>query len=417
MPKKSLKHSWRKLDNTAKIFSLDDKRNINIFRFSTVLKDSIDGSCLKNAINKTLLCFSSFKVRLGTGIFWNYLEFNPKNIIVKEEKENGNNDFNFNFSKNNDYLFRVTYFENKINLDIFHVLTDGTGAIRFLKSIISNYLSLKHDIPFEDETEENNINDPDQYLKVYEKEYKIKSKFKMAYRIPGKINDKKNNTYHYIVNPGEFKKICKSYRVTITEFITALYIYALHLYLCNRKSRKEIIVGIPINLRKYYQVDTMFNFFVCMNVNSKISEKKLTTFDAVLNQVHSEFEQKLTVDKIKSYLVRDVDLGMNIPIRLIPLFIKKTGIRFLGTLFSKGSTSTLSNVGIIDIDNKFKKYIENVFVEVMPNIRQKIKCTICSFEENLNIIINSNLLDKGFENIFLNLLKNQGCNVKLAKEF
>ena len=52
-----------------------------------------------------------------------YLEVNEKSPIVSIE-----NEYPFkkiNTRKNNDYLFKVTYFENKINIDFFHALTDG----------------------------------------------------------------------------------------------------------------------------------------------------------------------------------------------------------------------------------------------------------------------------------------------------
>ena len=37
---------------------------------------------------------------------------------------------------NNDYLFKVTYFDKKINVDMCHMLTDGMGGTIFIKSII-----------------------------------------------------------------------------------------------------------------------------------------------------------------------------------------------------------------------------------------------------------------------------------------
>ena len=36
----------------------------------------------------------------------------------------------------------MTYYRNRINLEVFHVLTDGTGAMNFLKTLVSNYLAL-----------------------------------------------------------------------------------------------------------------------------------------------------------------------------------------------------------------------------------------------------------------------------------
>lgn len=410
MVKDYLKNKWRKLDNTAKIFSLDDKNNTNIFRFSAILYQDIDKDILKSAVEKSLDNYSIFKVKIGTGLFWNYLEFNSKEIIIKEEDEIPCE--HIDFKKNNDYLFKITYYKKKINLDIFHVLTDGTGAIEFLKSIVYNYLSLKYNIPFNEDIK-NDISYQDQYLKCYNKELKINNDFKKAFQIPGKVSKEQNNTYHYIINVYDIKKVCKSYDVTITEYLTAVYIYSMYLAFYNKKSQKEIVITVPVNLRKYYDVNTLSNFFVCMNVNPKILEKNLTTFDEILKQVHIEFIEKLKADEIKSYLTRDVKLGRNIMIRLVPLFIKKMFIKFIGKLFSNSSTSTLSNVGIVDVDDKFKKYIDNILVLVMPGETQKIKCTICSFNEKLNVTINSNVDHGDFGDIFLKLLQSKIKNINL----
>lgn len=407
---KILKSSWRKLDNVAKIFSLDDKNNTNIFRFSAVLKQKINKHLLKKAVDKSLNQYKNFKVKIGTGLFWNYLELNYNDVIINEENEIPCE--HIDFEKNNDYLFKVSYYNKKINLDIYHVLTDGTGAISFFKCLICNYLELKHDFVIENSPKEEQINYKDEYVKNYDKKLNIKMPFKSAYLIKGKINKNINNTYHYIVDIKEIKKVCKKYGVTITEYLTALYIYAIYLSIY-KNSKKEIIITIPINLRKYYQVETLSNFFVCMNINPKILEKKLNNFDDILVEVHHEFQENLNEDKIRKYLSRDVKWGKNISIRLIPLFIKKMFMKYAGILVSKSATSTLSNVGIIDFEAKYKKYIDNVLVLVMPGRIQKIKCTICSFDKKLNITLNSNIDDYNFEQTFYKLLRRNIKNIKL----
>ena len=45
--------------------------------------------------------------------------------------------------ENNDYLFRLSYYKKRINLEVFHALTDGNGALTFLKEITYQYLRLK----------------------------------------------------------------------------------------------------------------------------------------------------------------------------------------------------------------------------------------------------------------------------------
>ena len=404
MNSKIYKNNWRKLDNTAKIFSLDDRNNTNIFRLSVLLKEKVNVKLLKKALKKTLEDCPTFNLKIGTGFFWNYLELNNKEPIIKKENEIPCD--HIDFKQNNDYLFKVTYYNNKINLDIFHILTDGTGATILLKILIYNYLNLKNNIISNINIKNDNKNYQDLYLKYYDKNYKMSYDFKPAYQLPGIPNKKINNTYHYIISVKEIKNICKKLNTTITEYLTAIYIYALYLSLYNKKSNKEINVTVPINLRNFFNNETDTNFFTYMNITSNINNKDNISFNEILKHVKKEFKEKLNDNKIKEYLARDVKLGMNLSIRLVPLFIKKLFIKFMGVLVTKSSTTTLSNVGIIKIDDKYKKYIDNILVLVRPNRIQKIKCTICSYEDKLNITVNSNIDDKKFQKSFLKLLQN-----------
>ena len=397
------KKTWRKLDNTAKIFSLDEKNNTSTFRYSVLLKKDVDPSVLQKALNKTINDCPSYKMKMGAGLFWNYLVLNEKNIIIQEENEIPCE--HINFKKNNDYLFKVTYFKNKINLDVFHVLTDGAGASVLLKALVYNYLILKYKLE-NDIKYENEINNfQDQYLEYYDPKLKELGKGKKAYQIPGIPNKKINNTYHYIVSVKELKTICKKYQVTITEYLTAVYIYALYNSIYNKKSKKELVIAIPINLRKVFNKETTANFFTYMKINSNVCNKEKISFYDILEYTKGEFYVKLTEDKIKEYIARDMKIGMNIPIRLAPLFAKKLFIKYLGFSVKRSFTTMLSNIGPVDIEEKYKKYIDNILVLVMPNNEQKIKCTVCSYQDKLNITLNSNINDKDMQKVFLKQLK------------
>ena len=260
------------------------------------------------------------------------------------------------------------------------------------------YLSLKN-------IERINASSKDQYLKYYDKRYSKSSKNKKAFIIPGRCNMKVNNTYHYTVSVKDIKKVCKEFKVTVTEYLTAIYMYSLYNTYYNKNIKKDIIVSIPINLRPHYEDDTLSNFFTYTNIESNFVGKDRVNFDECLLWVKDEFLYKLNSEKIKEYLARDVKLGMNLSIRLVPLFIKKLFIKYMGKSVTNSATSRLSNVGIINIDEEYKKYIDNIFVLVLPNKVQKIKCTICSYDDKLNITMNSNIKDDAFEKEFLNNLK------------
>ena len=130
MNDKKEKLYWRRLDNSAKIFPISaGKKYSTVFRLSVVLTEKVEPNILKEAVNQALIKYISFKVKMKTGFFWFYFEENLKEPKVEEEK-----DYPCTYidpKKNNDYLFKVTYFENKINIDIFHSLTDGNSRIYF----------------------------------------------------------------------------------------------------------------------------------------------------------------------------------------------------------------------------------------------------------------------------------------------
>ena len=122
MNKGSKKTKWRKLDDQAKIYSLSENINdTSIFRLSVVLKDKINPKILETAIEIVLEKYKAYKVKMEGGFFWYYMDNNHKKVIVTEE-----NDYPFqkiNTPENNNYLFKVTYFKNKINLELFHTLS------------------------------------------------------------------------------------------------------------------------------------------------------------------------------------------------------------------------------------------------------------------------------------------------------
>ena len=106
---------WRRLDNSAKIFPISTgKKYSTVFRFSVVLNEKIDKDKLIDAVNMALNIYKPFKARMKTGLFWYYLETNPNDPIIEEEKEYPCK--YINPKENNNYLFKVTYFENKTKI-------------------------------------------------------------------------------------------------------------------------------------------------------------------------------------------------------------------------------------------------------------------------------------------------------------
>lgn len=402
---------YRKIDNTAKAFTMEETKHLNTFRLSVILNEKIDSKILKQAINNALDRYPSYKVKMKSGIFWNYLKFNTNEPIIQSNEKNI---FKvINFGKNNNYLFKVSYSSYKINLDICHILTDGIGATIFLKAIIYDYLNIKYGlITNQSELIKDTQDYQDQLVKNANKKLLFKEKYTKAFLIKDKSN-LFNKTYHYIIDLNEFKLKCKENNVSISEYLSALYIYAIYKTIYDKKSKKDISVTVPIDLRKHYNVDSFSNFFTCMDIKGNVLKDKYMNFKKILNEVKKEFKNKLTKDNIPKYLSRDVKLGTNICIEMVPLFLKKTIMKCFGNLFNQSTTTTLSNIGLIKIAEQYKKYINNILVLVNPGKIQKVKCTVCSYDNKLTITINSSLISNKLEKEFYKLLLKHVGQVKL----
>ena len=131
---------WYRLDNAAKIFpSNSSARDSKVFRFTCELYEFIDENILQSALDKTVELFTFFQSVMKRGVVWYYLE--ESNIKPVVEKENGAPCIPLYDADKGNLLFRVLYYNKRISVEIYHTLTDGTGALQFLRTLVY-YLSL-----------------------------------------------------------------------------------------------------------------------------------------------------------------------------------------------------------------------------------------------------------------------------------
>ncbi len=417
MNDKKEKLYWRRLDNSAKIFPISGgKKYSTVFRLSAVLKEKIDKKMLEIAVEKALEQYEFFKVRLRNGFFWNYLEYNPKKPIIEEEKE-----YPCKYidpKENNNYLFKVTYFDEKINIDIFHSLTDGNSGTMFFREIIYNYIELTHKEEFQEELRikrKMDLSTEDSYIKNYNKKAKGNNASKKAYKLAGrKIKLGAISAIHEMIDLNELKQEAKKYEATITQYLTAVLIYAIYKtnYL-KSKGKKPIKVCIPVNLKKYFPSNTVSNFFSYITVEAEMKKEKLDTFEKIVEFVKKDFAKKLEPEEIQKTMSGNVKLGTNPLIKIIPLVLKKPIVRLSYIEIRKYTTTTFSNIGRIGIIGKYQKYIDNFLMLIAPEPVEKIKCSACSFENKIVFTFTSILDNCEIEKQFCHFLREKNIHVKI----
>ena len=417
--KKENKLNWRRLDNSAKIFPIAAGRKYStVFRLSAVLKEEVNEKILYQAVNRALEQYPSFKVRMKAGFFWYYFEYNPKKIIIEEEK-----DYPCKYIEpktNNNYLFKITYFKNKINIDIFHSLTDGNSGNMFFKEIIYNYLEIAHKNELKEERKSRKIiecDTEDSYIKNYDRKAKGNSSSKKAYVLKGKkIRFGGISTIHEIIDLEALKEECKKYGTTVTQYLTAVLIYSIYeanYKKYNYKGSKPIKVCIPVNLKKYFPSKTISNFFSYITLEAEMQKENLNTFDKIVEFVKSDFKKRLQEQEIIKTMSANVKLGNNFLIKIVPLPLKKLLVRLSYIEIRKYTTITYSNIGRIGIIGKYKNYIDYFLMLIAPEPIEKIKCSSCTYENKMVFTFTSILKDNSIEKRFYEFLKEKNINVEI----
>ncbi len=396
-------HKWYKLDNAGKIFPvLFNKNNTNGFRVSVLLKENIEADLLKEALNEAIKRFPMYKVRLKQGLFWFYFDENNKDMLIKEE-----NPILFDsirIYENNGYMFSVSYYLNKINLEMFHALSDGTGAMEFLKCITYYYLKNKgYDILNDGSIKTNEIEmnleeSKDSYIYNYSKHIKQYDKEERAFKIQ---SDMYKHNYTGLVQLNcsvlQFKESAKKYDLTITKYLVAKLLYTFYkVYFRDYLNKGFVKVFIPVNARKMFESDTLRNFALYIRTNYYMTEKELTFTDCV-NHVNMTFESELTKEKILSRIAQNVKMEKNILVRCMPLLIKKQAMKIGYKVIGANANSlSISNLGSVSIPKSMQEYIDKFNFMIGVSKDTPINLGIVSFDDKMVISIATKVTDRKF---------------------
>lgn len=408
---------WRKLDNAAKLFSAtSNKKDTRVFRFYCVLKEQISQEILQEALNRTLVTYPVFLSVMRKGLFWHYLEKSKLRPIVKEEHKEPCAHLYIRDKKS--LLFEVTYYKNRINFEVFHALTDGTGATEFLRELVKNYLILAHkdeklaDIPLNKKDITIQDQENDGFSKYYSKQ-SIKKKSKThAFQIkrPKKESGRLQVT-EGLVSVQEVLEKSREIGVSMTVFLTTVLICAIHGEMTRLQERKPVVLMVPVNLRKFFPSDSMLNFFNWIEPGFRFGEGK-DSFEDVLQHVKRYFQEELTAEKMAEHINELIALEMHPILRLAPLELKNFCIKSGARFAEKDVTAIFSNMSVVDMPKEYMPYIERFGVFTST---PKIELCMCSFGDKLSLGFTSRFDSTNIQRNFFRILEEQGISHEIEE--
>ena len=302
---------WVRLDNAAKIYPAARRRNwSNVFRQSVTFYEDIDVPVLKSALKTTIKRFPSIAARLRRGLFWYYLQ--QIEDAPELSREHSYPLVYMNKDEIRRCAFRVVVYHDRLAVEFFHSLTDGTGALIFLKSLAAEYLEQKYGISV-----------PAQFgvldRREAPREEELEDSFQ-KYAGPVAAGRRDSNAWHMwgeaqlggFLNLTCFQlpltqtlELAHMHKATLTVFLGAVMMKALinlqREKVASPKKRRGIKLLIPVNLRKLFPSETLRNFamYTIPEVDPRLGEYSL---DEICRIIEHKMGLEVTAKHMSSAL-------------------------------------------------------------------------------------------------------------------
>lgn len=400
---------WRRLDNAAKMYTATStKKDPRVFRFYCLLKEEIQEKVLQEALDRTLEKYPVFLSVMRKGLFWHYLERSELRPKVEEEFKEPCSNLYVRDKKS--LLFEVTYYKNRINFEVYHALTDGTGATCFLRELVKNYLVLSHreegirEIDVEEEPITVQDQEADGFSKYYSDIRRKKEKKKKAYQIKAMKKERgKLQITEAVLSVKAVLQKARELGVSMTVFLTAVYLCAIHREMTRHQEKKPVVLMVPVNLRNFFPSKSMLNFFGWIEPGYQFRGEE--NFEEVLAHVKSCFANELTKEKMAMHMNGLIALEVHPILRLAPLEIKNRFIRAGAKLAESDVTAIFSNMNIVKMPEEYVPYIERF--GVFTSTPKTELCT-CSFGDKLSLGFTSRYDSQNIRRNFFQILSEMG---------
>jgi len=410
-----LKTEWNRLDNAAMLFpSAAYKTENNMFRFTCELNDDeiIDPEILQSALDETIESFDIFRCVLKRGLFWYYLENSDLSPAVKAEYKKLC--YPLYDKKMKTLLFEVTYFRNRINFEVFHVLSDGTGSMHFLSMLVLRYLSLKHNVnvPAISYDASSSQMQEDSFYKYYTGKTIEKHKSpKRAWQIRGqRYSDNRMRLTTGAMSVKQVISLAREKQTTITAYMGACLLNSVAEDIPIRQRKKPTALCVPVNLRNYFPSQSARNFFTTVILDYDYLNDS-NEFDDVLNKLMLDFNHKLTLDYLSDRINSYTAAAHNPFAKIAPLPFKDIVLKIAYWNTKRQSTATLSNVGIIKLPSELDRYVKLFCVCASTT---SVQACVCSYNDTLTVSFTTPFINSDIERRFFRMLTNNGISVDIT---
>ena len=418
--KKPVPETWYPMDNAGVLYAAISGDDYSpVYRISAVLDQPVDAAALQRALEKTIPRFPTFHVRLRKGAFWYYFVPDDRpGPFVQEDV--------CNFCQPMDpcgeatRLLRVCRYHDRISIECFHALSDGGGAVVFLKTLLACYFrELGIDVPNEqgilDVTGPPRSGELEDAYRRYAGGRAAPRGWKStAYHPTGTPEPFYTlNVTQGLLSVSEVKKTAKAHGGSVTEYLSAALIWTL-MELQRREGGRErpVSLAVPIDLRRFFPSETVRNFILTARpyIDPRLGDY---TFAEVVEQVRYQLRLELSRPLMRGSITGNVNFQKNPILKAIPCVLKDPVMKLSYRLAAiRPYSMTYTNPGVFQAPEEMARHIRRVEAVLGQPYGDTVNCASVSFGDTLSISFASNIKERDVEREFFRFLVREGLHVK-----
>ena len=414
---------WMPLDNAAKIYPAARNQNWNnVFRLSATLTETVDTEVLQSALDVTVRRFPSIAARLRRGVFWYYLQQVKTAPQIQQELSYPLP--RMSKKEVSKCALRVVVFHRRIAIEVFHSLTDGTGAMIFLKSLLAEYIQQKYRIHVPAQhgvlgrLEEPSRAELEDSFQKYAGRVQASRKENDAWRLRG--TPEPDGFLHLTCLQVPVKQALEKaheYGVSLTVFLCAAMMQAIQQMQLARQPdarwRKAIRILLPVNLRSIFPSQSLRNFalYVTPEIDRRLGE---FSFSEICSAVHHRMGLEINPKYMSTKIATNVASERILAVKLMPLFIKNIVMKAVfNAVGERKSCLNLSNLGKVTLPDVMLPYVERMDFILGTQNTAPHNCGVLSFGDTLYINFIRNVRESELEFRFYQVLQELGLSVQV----
>ena len=412
---------WLKLDNAAKIYPAARRQDwSSVFRVSATLNEPVEEKVLQSALDVTVRSFPSIGARLRRGAFWYYLEQLEHAPAIHQESCYPLT--RMSRDEVRQCAFRVIIYQNRIAVEIFHSLTDGSGAMVFLKSLVAEYLQQKHGIHITAENgvlgrlEEPSEEEMEDSFQKYAGALSASRKENDAWQLSGTWE--RDGFIHLTCFQLPVDAVLEQAHargISLTAFLCAAMMMALQNLQKEKvpftRRRKAIKVQIPVNLRRLFPSKTLRNFsmYTTPEILPKLGEY---SFDEICQAVVHRMGLDVTPKHMSMMIAANVGAERLLAVKLMPLFIKNLVMKAVfDAVGEKKACLSLSNLGAVKLPPEMEPYVQRLDFILGVQATAPHNCGVLSYGDTLYVNFVRDTREPELESHFYRVLRDMGLPV------